>query len=59
MASHGREPKTRHTGQHVAPPSFTKLAMAKSQKPATDICHGQYLTTLHVICFPIEICKNN
>ncbi|MCI03337.1 hypothetical protein A2U01_0024374, partial [Trifolium medium] len=48
----GGEPNTHHTGRHVCrqsatpeygtvvSPSFTKLAMEESQKPATDIHHG-------------------
>jgi hypothetical protein len=37
MAYGGGEPNTSHTGQ------------AESQKPATDIRHGLYLTTLLLI----------
>jgi len=30
----------------VAPPALKNSAMAESKKPATDICHYRYLTTL-------------
>ncbi|MCI15129.1 hypothetical protein A2U01_0036264 [Trifolium medium] len=35
-----QKPSYRPTYGAVAPPSFTKLAMAESQKPATDIRHS-------------------